>query len=165
MCALRFLLTIPLFFGSGLLNLIGQTTVGAAGGDTSGPGGTVGYSVGQVAYTNFAGESGSINLGVQQPYDIIMVSNTEPEIDLKATIFPNPTIASVQLTLDETVFSTGTGLFGYELYDLQGRLLQQQEITASTSIITLEKMPASVCFLRVSYKDREVKTFKIFKTN
>ena len=111
MCALRFLLTIPLFFGSGLLNLIGQTTVGAAGGDTSGPGGTVGYSVGQVAYTNFAGESGSINLGVQQPYDIIMVSNTEPEIDLKATIFPNPTVAFVQLTLNETVFTAGTGFF------------------------------------------------------
>lgn len=153
------------FLGSGLLSLLSQTAVGSAGGDTSGPGGTVGYSIGQVAYSKFVGTSGSIQQGVQQPYDIIMVSNNEPEITLKATIFPNPTVSSVQLTLDDIVFSSDTGLFAYGLYDAQGRLLQQHQISASSTIINLEKRLGSVYFLCVSHNDREVKTFKIFKTN
>lgn len=165
MCTQRFLWTVLICIGIGLVNLFGQTSIGAAGGDTSGPGGTVGYSIGQVAYTNFSSESGNINQGVQQPYDIIMVSTANPDISLNAAIFPNPSATSVQLILDEFVFSSGKHEFAYSLYDLSGRLLQQDEITASTTLITLEKLVGTVYFLRVSDNDREVKTFKIFKTN
>jgi hypothetical protein len=151
--------------GSGWLILLGQSVVGTAGGDTSGPGGTVGFSIGQVVYTNLEGESGNINQGVQQPYDILMVSNSEPWIDLKASIFPNPTVTSVQLVIEDIVYSSGTGVFTYALYDPSGRILQQHEIMASSTMITLEKLAGSVYFLRVSFNDREVKTFKLFKTN
>ena len=165
MYAHRFLLMLSFFMVSGLLGLLSQTTVGSAGGDTSGPGGTVGFTVGQVAYTNFDGESGSINQGVHQPYDIIMVSTAEPEIGLKATIFPNPTATSIQLILDELVYYSGTDLFTYVLYDSQGRMIQQHRITAPITVISLDKLFGVVYFLRVSNNDSEVKTFKIFKTN
>jgi hypothetical protein len=45
----------------------GQTTGNTSGGIASGSGGSLTYSVGEVAYTNFSSTSTNINQGVQQP--------------------------------------------------------------------------------------------------
>lgn len=165
MHSLKMWLVLLTFAGSHLANLQAQHAVGPAGGDTSGPGGTVAYSIGQVAYTSIDDEEGSINQGVQQPYDIIMVSTGEPELAFSATIFPNPASTTVQLNLDEHIFSSSTGTFAFWLYDPQGRMMKHQEITSATTIMALEKLAGSVYFLRITLNDNTVKTFRIFKTN
>ena len=165
MSARSLLLIVAFMAALGLTTLPGQSAVIPAGGDTSGPGGTVGYSIGQVVYSNFGDTSGKVNEGVQQPFEIFTVSTGESTINLKAVIFPNPTEASVRLIMDERDFSSAAQEYSFLLFDLQGRVLQQQEIVDQTTIISLEKLAGSVYFLRVSLDNKELKTFKIVKTN
>jgi hypothetical protein len=44
-----------------------QETLSASGGDATGSGGTVSYTVGQVFYTSLTGSTGTVSEGVQQP--------------------------------------------------------------------------------------------------
>jgi len=146
-------------------DLNAQNALGPAGGDTSGSGGTIAYSIGQVAYTSIEGETGNINQGVQQPYDIITVSTGEPEIAFSATLFPNPATTAIQLNLDQDIFNSASGTFTFWLYDPQGRLMQHQEITSATTIVAINELSGSVYFLRITLNENTVKTFRIFKTN
>ena len=64
----------------------------AAGGDATGSGGSVAYSVGQIVYTTHTGTTGSVAQGVQQPYEISVVLGIENSlIDLDINAYPNPT--------------------------------------------------------------------------
>ncbi len=56
-----------LLFSAGLH---AQQATTAAGGDATGPGGSVAYSVGQVVYTTNSGTGGSVAEGVQQSYSV-----------------------------------------------------------------------------------------------
>jgi hypothetical protein len=53
-----------------------QEAIPAGGGNASGSGGSASYSVGQVVYTTNTGTNGSAAQGVQQPYEISVVSGT-----------------------------------------------------------------------------------------
>jgi len=66
----RLKLCALLLFGLGLTGLQAQESVNAAGGNASGSGGTVSYTVGQVVYTTKTGTNGSVAEGVQQAYEI-----------------------------------------------------------------------------------------------
>ena len=51
----------------------------------------------------------------------------------------------------------------YQLYDMQGKLLQSEKITGNqTSIIMSNLVPANY-FVKVIQGNKEVKTFKIIK--
>ena len=52
---------------------LAQESANVSGGEATGSGGTVSYTIGQVAYTNHTGTNGNINQGVQQPYEIYLV--------------------------------------------------------------------------------------------
>ena len=56
-----------LLLGLGLTGLQAQESVNATGGDASGSGGSVSYSVGQITYQTHTGINGSVAEGVQQP--------------------------------------------------------------------------------------------------
>lgn len=56
--------------GLGLAALQAQQTVPATGGVATGSGGTVSYTVGQVADTTQTGSGGTVTQGVQQPFEI-----------------------------------------------------------------------------------------------
>ena len=99
--------------------LYAQIAVTAIGGEASGSGGTVSYSVGQVVYTTNTGTNGSVAQGVQQPYDIFILTGIElTDIDLKLSAYPNPTTNFLHLHIEEYSNENWT----YLLYDLQGVL-------------------------------------------
>lgn len=142
-----------------------QTAVSASGGDATGTGGSVAYTIGQVAYTNFEGESGSINLGVQQPNLFLSVGTNELDITLSASVFPNPASTSASLKLEgESAFSIEEDL-ALNLYDFQGKLVLQQAINAAITTIPMDHLINGVYVLQVTSKNIEIKSFKVFKTN
>jgi hypothetical protein len=56
-----------------------QTATVSAGGNAIGTGGSVSYSVGQIAYTNNSNSNGSVAQGVQYPYEIqLSLQNLKP---------------------------------------------------------------------------------------
>src|SRR5689334_14951532 len=68
-----------------------QSNTVASGGDAKGSGGSSSYSVGQVNYATNSGGSKIITEGIQQPYEILVVTGIEKtDIDLSAAVYPNP---------------------------------------------------------------------------
>lgn len=57
-----------------LTELKAQEAIPASGGNATGSGGSVSYSVGQVEYSSNTGSGGSVAAGVQQPYEISVVT-------------------------------------------------------------------------------------------
>ena len=75
-----------------------QEAIPASGGDASGVGGTLSYTVGQLVYTNNSGNNGSVAQGVQQPYEISTTVGIEiTNISLDFIAYPNPTSSNIVL--------------------------------------------------------------------
>lgn len=138
-----------------------QATV-TTGGDATGSNGSSSYSIGQVAYRNATGTNGSINQGVQQPFEIFTLGDDDfPEIQLMMSVYPNPTTSFVTLTLQNYSLEK----IHFELFDLNGRLIQSQSITTSETPIAMEHLASAVYLLNVMEQNKILKTFKIIKNN
>jgi len=157
----RLKLSAVLLLGLGLTGLQAQTSVNATGSNASGSGGSASYSVGQVVYTTNAGTNGSLAQGVQQPYEISVVTGLEEAkgINLSVTAYPNPT--TDYLTLSIADFDASK--LSYQLYDMSGKLLQNEKITGNQTSIVMSNLVPATYFLKVISNNKEVKTFKIIK--
>ena len=148
-----------LFLGLGLTVQAQQATT-ATGGNASGSGGTVAYSVGQIFYTTNTGTTGSEAQGVQQPYEISIVLGIEDNsINLELSAYPNPTTNFLTLNVGKAELST----LNFQLYDISGKLIESRKIISSTETISTENLTSSTYFLKVCNNNNEVKTFKIIK--
>lgn len=150
-----------LLSGLGLTGLYAQETVPASGGNATGSNGTVSYSVGQVAYTTNAGTNGSVAQGVQQPYEISVMTSIEQAniISLAFIAYPNPTVENVKLNIGN--YKTDNLI--YQLFDVSGKLIQNTKIESTETIIKMENLDHAAYFLKVIDNNKEVKVFKIIK--
>jgi hypothetical protein len=157
----RLKLSAVLLLGLGLTGLQAQTSVNATGGSASGSGGSVSYSVGQVVYTTNTGTSGSVAQGVQQPYEISIVMAIEEAkgINLSVTAYPNPTTDYFTLEVKDFELSN----LNFQLYDTQGKLIQNENITGNQTSIVMSNLVPATYFVKVIQGNKEVKTFKIIK--
>lgn len=145
--------------------LAAQNAVLPAGGDATGSSGSAAYSIGEVAYTKFDGETGSVSLGVQQPYVVIMVGTEESDINLFASLYPNPVQDFLNLELERHDTDLDFGDLSYRLYDTQGQLLLQQKIISTSTTLSLDHLAPAVYILKITREHSDIKSFKIFKTN
>lgn len=150
-------LTFVLFLSS----VAAQESVNVTGGHAKSSVGSVNYSIGQVFYTTNSGGSGSVAQGVQQPYEISVISRIEESNGTKVLIsaYPNPTIDL--LTLDVRDFHLSP--FTFRLYDLVGRLLQKEQIIERETSINMSNFVPATYFIKVFQDNKEVKIFKIIK--
>lgn len=158
----KFLLTAIVLSALWLPQLSAQQSVAAAGGDASGAGGSVAYSVGQVVYTAYAQGGAQIVQGVQQPYELFTVGTEGPsDLALHYTVFPNPTAATVTLSVADVDWTA----LSFALFDEQGRLILQQKLEGESTRIPLEGQNAGLYFLKIQDKLQTLKTFKIVKNH
>ena len=156
----RLKLSAILLLGLGLTGLQAQETIPATGGNASGSGGTVSYSVGQVVYTTNTGTSGSVAQGVQQPFEISVVTGIEQTaINLAISAYPNPTTNYLTLSID----GFDTSNLSYQLYDMSGKLLQSKKIEGNQTSIVMSNLVPAAYFVIVTKGNKEIKTFKIIK--
>jgi hypothetical protein len=138
-----------------------QETVTTSGGNATGSGGTISYTVGQIVYTTHVSTTGIITQGVQQPYEILVITGIEEAqgISLEISTYPNPVSDVLTLKVENYKSENLT----YQLYDVHGSLLQNGEIVLNETIIQTENLAPAVYYLKVSDDQKEVKTFKIIK--
>jgi hypothetical protein len=148
----------------GFVTLIkAQNSISASGGNALGSGGTVSYSVGQVVYTtNISITSGSVVQGVQQPFEISIITGIEPAegITLVCSVYPNP--ASDFLTLKIENYDKKS--LSYKLFDANGKLLESVKVTGNETIISMANLLSALYILKVLDNQNEIKIFKIIKT-
>ncbi len=138
-----------------------QESFNATGGNASGEGGSANYSVGQIIYTTHTGANGSVTQGVQQPYEISVVTAIDEAkgINLSVSAYPNPTTDYLTLSIDELEIST----MSYHVYDVTGKLIQSEKITGNHTTIGMNNLVPATYFVKVIQGNQEVKTFKIIK--
>jgi hypothetical protein len=94
------LLLLILFFG--LVKTQGQQSVNSAGGNASGSGGSMSYSVGQVIYTTNSGINGLVAQGVQQSAGTPILTNVQPSQC-------GVTLATINTTIQANLVGIATG--------------------------------------------------------
>jgi len=153
-------LVILLFLG--LSNLQAQEAIPASGGEAGGSGGSVSYTVGQVIYTTKTGTNGnSVTEGVQQPYEISVVTGlTEAkDINLSVSTYPNPTNSYLTVIVE----NYETTNLQYMIFDINGKLLRKIKCAGNQTSINIQNYPAANYFVKVLDSEKEIKTFKIIK--
>ena len=154
---LAFLLSFLLSF-----SMNAQTShqvLSATGGDASGSGGSVAYSVGQIVYTTSTGTSGSVAQGVEQAYEISSVGIKETALNISLSIFPNPT--SDYLTLKVEDYNNEA--LSYHLLDEQGKLVLNEQITNQVTQVAMSNLARGAYFINVLQENKKIQTFKIIK--
>ena len=152
--------------GPALTYLLAQqipASVNTSGGNASGTGGSVSYSVGQVFNTTAFGTNGSVSEGVQQPFEISVLSGVDiTGIDLYYAVYPNPTSGKLTLKLDAST-TTNIQSMSYQLYDVNGKMLRNDRLKEFETSIDMSDFVSATYFLKVTNINKEVKLFKIIK--
>jgi hypothetical protein len=137
-----------------------QENTNASGGDATGSGGSVAYSVGQVVYTTNTSSGGSVAQGVQHAYEINVVGIIDKQLNISLNAYPNP--AADVLTLQISNYNNEKLM--YQLYDLNGKLLSSAQIIAQQTLINTATLAVSTYFIDVfNQENQKVQSFKIFK--
>ncbi len=138
----------------------GQEAIPATGSEATGSGGTVSYTVGQVVYTTNTGTNASVAQGVQQPYEISTSVGIEvTEINLELITYPNPTNNALTLNIG----NYNNEKLTYQLYDMQGKLLDSKQVVNNNTTIGIQNLPTSTYLLNVLGNNALIKTFRIIK--
>ena len=148
-----------IIFFWGLNNVNAQQAPVSSGGNATGSGGTVSYSIGQIDYTTSTGSTGMATQGVQQPYEIFSVGINEPGIDLTLSAYPNPSADFITLQYENYMLENSI----YQLIDMNGKLLESNKIITHQTRICLDNLPPATYFLKVKTETKELKLFKIIK--
>jgi hypothetical protein len=142
-------------------SIFGQESIPATGGNATGSGGTVSYTIGQVVYTTNTGSEGSALQGVQQPYEISIETAIEQakDIILVLTTYPNPTTDNLTLKIE----NYDSQNLSYYLFDVNGKLLENKKVTENETTISMTNLSSAIYFLKVIDNQEEIKIFKIIK--
>ncbi len=137
-----------------------QESANSSGGDATGSGGTIAYSIGQVVYTTNTGSNGSVAQGVQHAYEIFTIGIMETELNISLIAFPNPTTEN--LTLQISDFNNEK--LAYQLFDIQGKQLNNGQMNAKQTQINMNSLPSATYFIHVvNQENKKVQSFKIIK--
>jgi hypothetical protein len=145
-------------------NSFAQQSITSGGGEATGSGGSASFSLGQVFYQAISGEGGSMTEGMQQPYEILVITSVEdaPDIQLSVKAFPNPVFDRLTMVVDEMVDFSVTG-YHFRLFDISGREIQSNRITGRQTEIDMSGFDPAVYFIRILDNQRELKVFKVVK--
>lgn len=158
----KILITLSLLLAAGLMPAMAQQGVVSAGGQAASDDGTVSISVGQVFYHTISGAEGSLTEGLQQPYEVSVVTSIGEveDIELLFSAYPNP--VSDMLTLD--VKDGEKDDLHYQLLDFTGKLLREADIRDVQTGISMRELDPAVYFLRITKGNKTIQTFRIVKS-
>lgn len=137
-----------------------QESTNSSGGNATGNGGTVSYSIGQVVYNFNAGNAGSVAQGVQHSFEILPVGITEKSLNISLTIFPNPTAENLILQAN----NCSNEKLLYQLLDIKGKQLSTGQIISQQTQINTASLSNATYFINViNQENQKLQSFKIIK--
>jgi len=141
-------------------SLYAQESTNASGGKAIGGGGSASYSVGQVLYHVQDQSAGSVAQGVQQPYEILVVTGIDiSDIQLDISAYPNPVNDFLILKIENYKLNN----LSYHIYDLQGKMVENKNIVTNETSIAMSQLVPATYFVRIMEKEKTIKYFKIIK--
>jgi hypothetical protein len=153
---MRIAFVLIVFFSS-LISFAQQNTV-AAGANATSAEGSISYSIGQIDFSNVSSSSGSVNQGVQQPFEFFVSSVLEFGNENSFSIFPNPT--NEVLNISQSFFSEKIEM---RLLDMSGRLVLSDQLNAPQHQIDLTILSQGVYNLTLIENNQILTSFKVIK--
>ena len=146
------------------MSLSAQSALVGTGGEANGSGGSVSYSVGQIAVQSNSEGNTSISEGVQQPYEIQTIGiDNYPGITLNAVVYPNPTQGTVILSIDS--FDSFSDIVFARIYDGNGKQIREIRIADHQTEIGMESLSTGTYYLNLFSGKQMLKSFKVVKTS
>ncbi len=138
-----------------------QSGIHSAGIESTGSNGKVSASIGQVFVNTNSSGSYYLVEGVQQPYEISVITSNEElhEIAEQITVFPNPFIDAVNIKFENGLATNKC----YVLVDMNGKLVRQGNINDNETQIDAAFLVKGTYLLSVVSDKTLVKSFKIVK--
>ena len=116
-----------------------QNSLVSGGGEGSGSGGSVSFSMGQVGFQPFENSLLKISPGVQQPFELFLLSFDEAMYSSdKFKAFPNPAYELINL---ETPL---TGEINFLVFDEQGKSVASGKSNESTFSFHCKNLPSGI---------------------
>jgi hypothetical protein len=146
-------------------SLNAQNGVVSSGGDIASPNGSVAYSVGQMAYVPIYDETGNMNPGLQQPFQlgIVALHNDRSEYYLK--LYPNPANQFVYLQVSSDEGMIRGDDFNAKVYDVKGNLLIHQRLVDAINTIKIAGLPEAFYIIQIWQSNTFIQSISFSKTN
>ena len=147
-----------------VMSLSAQSAVVGVGGEASGSGGSVSYSVGQIAVQSNGEREFRISEGVQQPYEIQTIGiDNYPGITLNAVVYPNPTQGNLQLAIRNEGLGMRNEQWGVKVFDTNGKFLFSKQIEGAITQLDLSPYAMGTYYIKVCNGKDVLKSFKVVK--
>ena len=153
------LLFLSFLFSFSMKAQTSHQVLSASGGDATGSGGSVAYSVGQIVYTTSTGTTGSVAQGVEQAYEIYSFGIKETTLNISLSVFPNPTSDFLTLKVEDY----NNEALSYNLIDEQGKLILSAQITNQETQVAMSTLARGSYFINIVQTNKKIQTFKIIK--
>ncbi len=137
---------------------IAQATVSTSGGDATGSGGTVSYSIGQVAFIHGSGTGGSAQEGVQQPFELSQVHVPESMDNIQLSIFPNP--AQQQLSIHIPAIM---GRYTLTVLNNVGAVIETHSLLSTLTSIEIGHLSNAVYYIEITDSNKISSRYKLIK--
>lgn len=118
--------------------------------------GSISFTIGEPVIETLVTSGHSLTQGFQQSQREIITAANELD-DISINIYPNPTVDNVRIELSEQRF------LKYQLFDLNGLLLQQDNISHIQTTLSLANYYPSIYILKLTDSNLGSKTFQIVK--
>lgn len=161
----KFCILIVLFF---YFNSKAQKNTVTIGGNATGIGGSVSYSIGQIDYMMISNSNGSINQGVQQPviatptFSKIATQKVSKDDNEQAFIYPNPSNKVIFVNMP---FYNPNNSVILILSNDEGKLLSKQSICSAKTEINISQLPTSTYFVQIINQNKKMQSIKLIKTD
>ncbi len=137
-----------------------QESINASGGNATGTGGSVAYSLGEIAYSTYTGTTGTLSEGTQHAYEVYSLGVATAQQAISLSVFPNPT--ADYLTLQ--VGNYNTEKMTYQLFNIQGQVVSSGQLEAQQTPIDMSGLPAATYFVTiVNQANKKLQSFKVVK--
>jgi hypothetical protein len=154
------LLLIGFCFSCALGSLLAQEDIATAGHNAKVGDAQLSWTVGEAVTGTLVGGTFILTQGFQQTRLIISSTDDLPFPKLKLTVYPNPFLDQMHLRVDEGDFSQ----LRYTLLTLEGKALQQDEITTRQTVIDLGSQPGGCYLLQIrDLFGKALKTYRVTK--
>ena len=136
-----------------------QQVITTSGDFTSGASGSLSWTIGEGIIETLKGTTVILTQGFQQSDLTITAIKDISDTSCQINAFPNPVNDFVTLKITAESFKN----FSFTLYDLNGRLIQEQKLENYITNITMNNFEAGTYLLKVFQGNKEIRVFKIVK--
>ena len=136
-----------------------QQVIGNSAGDIKSEYGSLSWTLGEPVIKTIKGNNYFLTQGFQQSNFIITEIEDTPSLLYEINVYPNPVTTSLIIHIANTNIS----MMSYNMVNSKGSVIKSGDITTSETIIPVQDIVPSIYFIKIFYKKKQTKTFKIVK--